>query len=102
MFFFWFRFLCADFKQWTTWVLINMHAYLCSVQAFDTDCVEKGSLFEIPVTIVQPHVIDYEETRLYEPISHTTDGSFEFQPSTIKRDFILVPPRATWAGEYCV
>ncbi|KAI9577908.1 hypothetical protein GQX74_015182 [Glossina fuscipes] len=67
------------------------------IQAFDTDCVEKGSLFEIPVTIVQPHVIDNEETRLYEPISHTTDGSFEFQPSTIKRDFILVPPRATWA-----
>uniref|UniRef100_A0A1A9X3J7 Tripeptidyl-peptidase 2 n=1 Tax=Glossina brevipalpis TaxID=37001 RepID=A0A1A9X3J7_9MUSC len=67
------------------------------IRAFDTDCVEKGSLFEIPVTIVQPHVIDCEETRLHEPISHTTDGSFEFQPGTIKRDFILVPPRATWA-----
>ncbi|XP_065369346.1 tripeptidyl-peptidase 2 [Calliphora vicina] len=67
------------------------------IRAFDTSCVQKGSLFEIPVTVVQPHTIDCQETRLYQPVSQKSDGSIEFQPNTIQRDFILVPPQATWA-----
>ncbi|KAH8285044.1 hypothetical protein KR054_004277 [Drosophila jambulina] len=64
------------------------------IQAFDTDCVQKGSLFEIPITVVQPHVLESEQnTPVFEPASKTV----EFQPNTIQRDFILVPERATWA-----
>lgn len=70
----------------------------CRVRAFDTDCVEKGPVFEFPVTVVQPHVVTAEEKFFFKPVSHNADGSFEFQPNTIKRDFILVPHRATWAG----
>ncbi|XP_059224472.1 tripeptidyl-peptidase 2 [Stomoxys calcitrans] len=67
------------------------------IRAFDTSCVQKGSLFEIPVTVVQPHRIDWQESRLYQPTTQNADGSIEFQPNTIQREFILVPPRATWA-----
>ncbi|XP_005174861.1 tripeptidyl-peptidase 2 [Musca domestica] len=68
------------------------------IRAFDTSCVQKGSLFEIPITVVQPHTIDCQETRLYQPpATQNGDGSIEFQPNTIQREFILVPPKATWA-----
>ena len=70
--------------------------YPLSIKAYDTDAVEKDALFEIPITVVQPHVINCEETRTFEP-SHP-NGSMEFQPNTIQRDFVLVPPNATWAG----
>lgn len=71
--------------------------YICSIQAFDTNAVQKGALFEIPITVVQPHVINTDETRTFEP--KLPNGSMEFQPNTIQRDFILVPPNATWAGK---
>ncbi|KAH8371854.1 hypothetical protein KR093_009109 [Drosophila rubida] len=68
------------------------------VKAYDTDCVQKGPLFEIPVTVVQPHVLDnVENTPVFEPASNRGDKSVEFQPNTIQRDFILVPDKATWA-----
>lgn len=52
-------------------------------------------MFEIPVTVVQPYVINPEVTKTFQP-----DSPKEFKPNTIQRDFILVPPNATWAGEY--
>ncbi|EDX06877.1 GD25789 [Drosophila simulans] len=68
------------------------------IRAFDTDCVQKGSLFEIPITVVQPHVLESDQnTPVFEPASSKGDNSVEFQPNTIQRDFILVPERATWA-----
>ncbi|XP_004536799.1 tripeptidyl-peptidase 2 isoform X2 [Ceratitis capitata] len=67
------------------------------ISAYDTNCVQKGSLFEIPVTVVQPHVLDSNESLTFECKSTRNDGSIEFQPNTIQRDFILVPSRATWA-----
>nr|NP_001286377.1 Tripeptidyl-peptidase II, isoform E [Drosophila melanogaster]AHN56175.1 Tripeptidyl-peptidase II, isoform E [Drosophila melanogaster] len=68
------------------------------IRAYDTDCVQKGSLFEIPVTVVQPHVLESDQnTPVFEPASSKGDNSVEFQPNTIQRDFILVPERATWA-----
>ncbi|EDW01702.1 GH21590 [Drosophila grimshawi] len=68
------------------------------IRAYDTDCVPKGPLFEIPVTVVQPHVLDHgQNTPIYEPASVKGDRSIEFQPNTITRDFILVPDKATWA-----
>ncbi|XP_064541466.1 tripeptidyl-peptidase 2 [Drosophila montana] len=68
------------------------------VRAYDTENVQKGSLFEIPVTVVQPHVLeDNQNTPIYEPASNRADKSVEFQPNTIQRDFIQVPDKATWA-----
>ncbi|EDW59973.2 tripeptidyl-peptidase 2 [Drosophila virilis] len=68
------------------------------VRAYDTDNVRKGPLFEIPVTVVQPHVLeDNQNTPIYEPASNRADKSVEFQPNTIQRDFIQVPDKATWA-----
>ncbi|CAD7013538.1 unnamed protein product [Ceratitis capitata] len=61
------------------------------------ECIRHCSLFEIPVTVVQPHVLDSNESLTFECKSTRNDGSIEFQPNTIQRDFILVPSRATWA-----
>ncbi|XP_052840735.1 LOW QUALITY PROTEIN: tripeptidyl-peptidase 2 [Drosophila gunungcola] len=68
------------------------------IRAYDTDCVQKGALFEIPVTVVQPHVLESDHSKpVFEPASTKGDNSVEFQPNTIQRDFILVPEHATWA-----
>ncbi|KAM8713905.1 hypothetical protein ACLKA7_014119 [Drosophila subpalustris] len=68
------------------------------VKAYDTDCVQKGPLFEIPITVVQPHVLEnVQSTPVFEPTTQRADKSVEFQPNTIQRDFILVPDKATWA-----
>lgn len=67
------------------------------ISAYDSNCIQKGVLFEIPVTVVQPHTINCSETHIFECSSAKNDGSIEFQPNTIRRDFILVPNRATWA-----
>ncbi|XP_030373113.1 tripeptidyl-peptidase 2 [Scaptodrosophila lebanonensis] len=68
------------------------------IRAYDTECVQKGPLFEIPVTVVQPHVLESDNnTPVFEPASNRGDRAVEFQPNTIQRDFILVPNNATWA-----
>ncbi|XP_067632305.1 tripeptidyl-peptidase 2 isoform X2 [Eurosta solidaginis] len=67
------------------------------ISAYDSNCIQKGALFEIPVTIVQPHVVDSDNSYTFESPSAKSDGSIEFQPNTIKRNFIMVPNRATWA-----
>lgn len=67
-------------------IFFRIHAYDCSR-------IDKGSLFEIPITVVLPHFLKPEE-RTFEP------AEIEFQASTIQRDFIMVPNKATWAGIY--
>ncbi|XP_036331193.1 tripeptidyl-peptidase 2 [Rhagoletis pomonella] len=67
------------------------------ISAYDSNCVQKGALFEIPVTVVQPHTVNCSESRTFHCSSAKNDGSIEFQPNTIQRDFILVPNNATWA-----
>ncbi|KAH8402249.1 hypothetical protein KR009_010707 [Drosophila setifemur] len=68
------------------------------IRAYDTDCVQKGPLFEIPITVVQPHVLESDQnTPVFEPATTKGEKSVEFQPNTIQRDFIVVPDKATWA-----
>lgn len=67
--------------------------YRGRVRAYDTVVgADKGSIFEVPITVIQPYVID--------------SSRFEFQPhpsavickpNTIIRDFIVVPTNATYA-----
>ncbi|XP_035787655.1 tripeptidyl-peptidase 2-like [Anopheles albimanus] len=67
--------------------------YRASVKAYDSTCPEKGVLFEIPVTVVQPHVVD-PKTNEFVRREPPTDC----KPNTIIREFILVPQHATWAS----
>uniref|UniRef100_A0A8W7PUW9 Tripeptidyl-peptidase 2 n=2 Tax=gambiae species complex TaxID=44542 RepID=A0A8W7PUW9_ANOCL len=66
--------------------------YRASVKAYDSACPEKGVLFEIPVTVVQPHVVDAKTNEFMR-----SDLPVDCKPHTIIRDFILVPKYATWA-----
>uniref|UniRef100_A0A182YBT7 Tripeptidyl-peptidase 2 n=1 Tax=Anopheles stephensi TaxID=30069 RepID=A0A182YBT7_ANOST len=66
--------------------------YRASVKAYDSACPEKGVLFEIPVTVVQPHVVDPKSNEFVRG-----DLPVDCKPHTIIRDFILVPKYATWA-----
>lgn len=62
-----------------------------SIKAYDSACVEKGVLFEIPVTVVQPIVVDPKT------LEYTSTESISCKPNTILRNFFLVPKYATWA-----
>lgn len=65
---------------------------LFSVRAYDVTCPEKGVVFRIPITVVKPSTV---------PTELPPDLSFKnvtFKPNTIKRHFILVPDKASWAG----
>ncbi|XP_058054982.1 tripeptidyl-peptidase 2 isoform X1 [Anopheles bellator] len=66
--------------------------YRASVKAYDSTCPEKGVLFEIPVTVVQPHVVDPKTNEFVR-----RDPPLECRPNTIIREFLLVPKYATWA-----
>lgn len=64
-----------------------------SVRAYEAGDVEKGTVFEIPVTVVQPITLDIASNWRYNFDSVTC------KPNTILRNFILVPNNATWAGK---
>lgn len=60
------------------------------VSAYDTACINKGPVFQIPVTIIQPSEVPEQKCILkYSNIS--------FKPNTIKRHYFVVPSAATWA-----
>ncbi|KFB50300.1 AGAP004870-PA-like protein [Anopheles sinensis] len=71
---------------------LSAGVYRASIKAFDSTCPEKGFLFEIPVTVVQPHVLDPKTNELVR-----RDAPVDCKPNTIIREFILVPKYATWA-----
>lgn len=65
--------------------------FIYRVRAYDSSAIEKGTLFEVPVTVVQPNKLDISQSNV-----------FTFEPATFKagqitRTFILVPAKATWA-----
>ncbi|XP_058459815.1 tripeptidyl-peptidase 2 [Malaya genurostris] len=62
-----------------------------SIKAFDSACVDKGVLFEIPVTVVQPIVVDPKT------LEYNHSEIVSCKPNTILRNFLLVPKYATWA-----
>ncbi len=63
-----------------------------SVKAYDSTNIAKGVLFEVPVTVVVPHIVDVKKTRSIR-FDKTT-----FNANTIVRKFINVPQGATWAA----
>lgn len=68
---------------------VGVH-YTC-IDAYDVACVDKGPIFTIPITVVQPKSLDINN----ELDLHWNNVSF--QPNSIQRHFILVPDTATWA-----
>lgn len=64
------------------------------VNAYDSSCVEKGTIFEIPVTVVQPRALDATTQYEYSP-----RDAVVCKPNTIIREFFVVPRHATWAGK---
>lgn len=67
--------------------------YRGRVRAYDTTAgADKGTIFEVPITVVQPFVIANSRYEfLPEP------ATVSCKPNTIIRDFILVPRNATYA-----
>lgn len=63
------------------------------VKAFNSTCIEKGTIFEIPITVVQPIVLEPQSQYEYAPKEATI-----CKANTIIRKFILVPKHATWAS----
>ncbi|XP_034831010.1 tripeptidyl-peptidase 2 [Maniola hyperantus] len=66
--------------------------HFASINAYDVSCVEKGPVFRIPITVLQP-----------QPLAMSTSAAPQidekdvlFKPSTIKRHIIVVPLEATW------
>ena len=67
--------------------------YRGRVRAYDTaGGVEKGTIFEVPITVVQPHVVENPRFE-FSPEPSTS----LCKPNTIIRDFLLVPRNATYA-----
>lgn len=60
------------------------------LNGYDVKCVEKGPVFKIPITIVQP-------LELEEPRYQISYKKVNFKANTIKRHYYTVPTMATWA-----
>lgn len=68
--------------------------FIRRIRAYECSDVDKGSVFEIPVTVVQPIVLDSQSNWRHE------FDEVVCKPNTILRHFIAVPNNATWAGKY--
>lgn len=67
--------------------------YRGRVRAYDTVAgAEKGTIFEVPITVVQPHVVNHSRFEY-----HPDPGLVMCKPNTIIRDFVVVPSNATHA-----
>lgn len=60
------------------------------LNGYDVKCIEKGPIFKVPITIVQPKEVK-------EPKYQATYSRVNFKPNTIKRHYYTVPQNATWA-----
>ncbi|XP_058803991.1 tripeptidyl-peptidase 2 isoform X2 [Phymastichus coffea] len=67
-------------------------AHFTSIRAFDVTNVNKGPIFRIPITVVQPSLLS--KITALPDLMYT---NVQFKPNTIRRHFILIPDDATWA-----
>lgn len=61
------------------------------IRAYDTNCIDKGVLFEIPITVIQPHDLSSSNNEY-------KSDTIICKPNTILRNFFLVPKYATYAS----
>lgn len=64
--------------------------YDYSIKAYDVERPERGPVFRVEVTVVQPQAVD-----LLKPELKVIGEIFE--PNTIRRHFVFVPEEVTWA-----
>ncbi|KAG5891542.1 hypothetical protein JTB14_028560 [Gonioctena quinquepunctata] len=64
--------------------------YSTFINAYDVNCIEKGPVFKIPITVIQPKEVT-------EPKYTVTHSNVNFKPNTIKRHYYAIPNMATWA-----
>lgn len=73
-------------------VKLQTGVHSTTIRAYDVNNVDKGPVFTIPITIVQPIIV--------EKTMNLPDFNYKkilFKPNTINRHFIMVPDDATWA-----
>ncbi|CAB3241271.1 unnamed protein product [Arctia plantaginis] len=63
--------------------------HFASILAYDVSCIEKGPVFRIPITVLQPQP-------LLTGVPSIVNKKVNFKPATIVRHFVVVPPEATW------
>lgn len=66
--------------------------HFTSIRAYDVSCVEKGPVFRVPITVLQPQAL---QLAAIAPPS-ILENNVLFNPATIVRHFVVVPPEATW------
>ncbi|XP_026317866.1 tripeptidyl-peptidase 2 isoform X2 [Hyposmocoma kahamanoa] len=67
-------------------------AHFASIGAFDVACLDKGPVFRIPVTVLQPAPL-----RLAAPgCPQLAERGAHFAPGAIRRHFVVAPQEATW------
>lgn len=67
--------------------------HTAQIRAYESGDIEKGTVFTVPITVVQPISLD---DKINWNI-HFDDAVCK--PNTILRHFIQVPNNATWAGK---
>lgn len=63
--------------------------HFTSINAYDVSCVDKGPVFRVPITVLQPQPLMTAQPSI-------VCKDVMFKPATIVRHFIVVPPEATW------
>lgn len=61
------------------------------IRAYDSANVARGILFEVPITVVVPHIVDPSVSNTF------TIAPATYKASTITRTFLQVPAKCTWA-----
>ncbi|XP_047041044.1 tripeptidyl-peptidase 2 [Helicoverpa zea] len=67
--------------------------HFTSIKAYDVSCIEKGPVFRVPVTVLQPQPLRVQAPA--PPCLH--EKNVLFRPATIVRHFVIPPQEATWA-----
>uniref|UniRef100_T1IXT2 Tripeptidyl-peptidase 2 n=1 Tax=Strigamia maritima TaxID=126957 RepID=T1IXT2_STRMM len=71
--------------------------HFTSIRAYDVNCLGKGPLFSVPITFIQPHLVNLIP-RIADNLNYEmTFKDCCFRPGQIQREFFLVPNGATWA-----
>ncbi|CAK1540376.1 unnamed protein product [Leptosia nina] len=65
--------------------------HFASINAYDVSCVEKGPVFRVPVTVLQPQPLP-----LCSAAPRLCHNSVLFKPATIHRHIVIPPLEATW------
>lgn len=74
---------------------LSAGVHTARIRAYDSADISKGTLFEVPITVIQPLTVDPTNN-----IINLNQSQQVFKASTICRYFIVVPKNVTWAGKF--